>query len=131
MSLNRMVIDLAVKGKKAMVSILSSLYPYGNLSKTRFFKLFDVNIAPILLYGSELWGTKMYDSLERVHRYACKRFLNVSFKVCYSFALGNCGRFPLYKDVCSNTGSNYNTSRITDMLKKLTTCYTSFKLSVK
>ena len=61
-----------------------------------FFKLFDVKIAPILLYGSELWGTKMYDSLERVHRYACKRFLNVSFKVCNSFALGDCGRFPLY-----------------------------------
>ena len=58
MSLNRMVNDLAVKGKKAMVSILSSLYPYGNLSKTRFFTLFDVKIAPILLYGSELWGTK-------------------------------------------------------------------------
>ena len=34
MSLNRMVNDLAVKGKKA---ILSSLFPYGNLSKTIFF----------------------------------------------------------------------------------------------
>ena len=79
-------------------------------------------------------GYKMYETLERVHRYACKRFLNVSFKVCNSFALGNCGRFPLYIQTqrrCSNTGSNYYTSRITDMLKKLTTCYTSFKLSVK
>ena len=96
MPLNRMVNDLAVKRKKAMVSILSSLFPYGNLSKTTFFKLFDVKIAPILLYGSELWGTQMYDSLERVHRYACKRVLNVSFKVCNSFALGDCRRFPLY-----------------------------------
>ena len=96
MSLNRMVNDLVVKGKKAMVSKLSSLFPYGVLSKTTFLKLFDVKIAPILLYGSELWGTKMYDSLERVHRYAYKRFLNVSFKVCNSFALGDCGRFPLY-----------------------------------
>ena len=91
-----MVNDLAVKGKKAMVSILSSLFPYGNLSKTIFFKLFDVKIAPILLYGSELSGTKVYDSLERVHRYACKHFLNASFKVCSSFALEDCGRFPLY-----------------------------------
>ena len=54
MSLNRMVNNLAVKGKKAMDSILSSLFPYGNLSKPTFFKLFDVKIAPILLYGSEL-----------------------------------------------------------------------------
>ena len=71
MSLNRMPVnDLVLKGKKAMVSILSSLFPDGNLSKTTFvFKLFDVKIASILLYGSELWGTKMYDGLERVHRY--------------------------------------------------------------
>ena len=38
----------------------------------------------------------MYDSLERVHRFACKRFLNVSNKVCNSFVLGDCGRFPLH-----------------------------------
>ena len=88
--------DLALKGKKAIVSILSSLNTYGTLSKTVFFKLFDVKIAPILFYGAELWGTKMYDSLEYVHRYACKRFLNVNFKVCNSFALGDCGRFPLH-----------------------------------
>ena len=42
--------------------------------------------------GSE----KKHDCLERVHRYACKRFLNVSFKVSNSFALGQCGRFPLH-----------------------------------
>ena len=78
-----------------MISILSSLFPYGNLSKTTFFKLFDVKIMPILLNGSELWGTKMYDSLERVHRYACKRFLNVCFEVCNSFAFGDCGRFSI------------------------------------
>ena len=96
MSLNRMVADLALKGKKAIVSILSSLNTYGTLSKTVFFKLFDVKIAPILFYGAELWGTKMYDSLEYVHRYACKRFLNVDSKVCNSFALGDCGRFPLH-----------------------------------
>ena len=96
MSLNGMVSDIALKGKKAMVSIFSTLSAYGNLSKTVFFKLFDVKIAPILFYGAELWGTKMYDSLERVHRYACKRFLNVSNKVCNSFVLGDCGRFPLH-----------------------------------
>lgn len=96
MSLNRMANDLALKGKKVLISVLSSLYRYGNLSKTTFFKIFDVKIAPILFYGSELWGSKNYDCLERVHRYACKRFLNVSFKVSNSVALGDCGRFPLY-----------------------------------
>ena len=45
---------------------------------TVFFKLFDIKIAPILFYGAELWGTKMYDSLEYVHRYACKRLINVN-----------------------------------------------------
>ena len=58
MSLNRMANDLAVKDKKALISVISSLYCYGNLSKTSFFKLFDVKSALILLYGSELWGMK-------------------------------------------------------------------------
>ena len=60
MSLNRMANDLSVKGKKALISVLSSLYSYGNLSKTTFFKLFDVKIVPFLLYGSELWGVKKH-----------------------------------------------------------------------
>lgn len=39
---------------------------------------------------------KMHDRLERVHRYACKHFLNVGFITCNSFALGDCGRYPLH-----------------------------------
>ena len=60
MSLNRMVADLALKGKKIIVSILSSLNTYGTLSKTVFFKLLDVKIAPILNCPyTFLWGRIM------------------------------------------------------------------------
>ena len=51
---------------------------------------------PILLYGSEIWGFQEYEHLERVHVYACKRFLSVGLRACNNAVLGDCGRYPLY-----------------------------------
>ena len=56
LSLHRMSSDLAKKGKHVLVSLLSSLYEYGQMPKHIFFKLFDMKVVPILLYGSEIWG---------------------------------------------------------------------------
>lgn len=61
-----------------------------------FFKLFDSKIAPIMLYGSELWALKQVKCLETLHLYACKRFLNVKPKACNDSILGDLGRFPMY-----------------------------------
>ena len=54
MSLYKMTKDLANKAKRVLVTLLNSLYEYGTMPKTAFFKLFDVKVLPILLYGSEL-----------------------------------------------------------------------------
>ena len=81
MSLYKMTEDLASKAKRVLAPILNSLYEYGTMLKTVFFKLFDVKVLPILLYGSELWGVKQFDCIERVHYYLCKRYMNMELKL--------------------------------------------------
>ena len=96
LSFNRMCSDLSQKGKRVLVSLLSSLSNYGQLPKHVFFKLFDTKVLPIIVYGAEIWGFKQYDALEQVHYYACKRFMCVGIKSCNTAIIGDCGRYPLY-----------------------------------
>ena len=59
-----------------------------------FGKKGPVKIAPILLYGSELWGFVHRKSIELIHRYACKRYICVNLQSCNAAVLGDCGREP-------------------------------------
>ena len=43
------------KGKRVLISHLSKLHQYDQLSKDVYFKSFDIKISPVLLYGAELW----------------------------------------------------------------------------
>ena len=61
-----------------------------------FFKLFDAQISPTLLYAAEIWGCKMYEQIERVHLFACKRFLHVRNKTLNDVVYGELGRHPLF-----------------------------------
>ena len=56
LSYQRMCSDLAKKDKRVLVSLISSLYDYGQMPKHVFFKLFDTKVVPILVYGSDIWG---------------------------------------------------------------------------
>ena len=91
-----MVNELCIKGKRILISILSSLYNSGQMPKTVFFKIFDTKICPQLLYGAEVWGLETFIDLERVQYYACKRFMCVKQKSCNMVALGDCYRFPVF-----------------------------------
>ena len=73
LSLHRMATELATKGKRVLVSILSSLHQYGTLDKNSFFIIFDTKVCPILLYGSEIWGLGMRENIERIQYYLCNR----------------------------------------------------------
>jgi hypothetical protein len=66
------------------------------MTKETFFKVFDAKIQSILLYSSEVWGDNRLESIERVHLYACKRFLNVPIKTPNVMIYGELGRYPLY-----------------------------------
>ena len=96
LSLDKMVNELCIKGKRVLTSILSSLHNYGLMTKEMYFKLFDVKICSQLLYSAEIWGLRRFECLERIQNYACKRYMNISQKACNAAVLGDCNRFPLH-----------------------------------
>ena len=57
--------------------------------------MFDAQIKPMLLNGSEIWGLKEYKSVEKVHTSALKKLLNVSPRTPNDMVYGETGRFPL------------------------------------
>ena len=61
-----------------------------------FSKLFDAQIAPTLFYAVDIWGFKMYEQIERVHLFACKRFLHVRNNTPNDVIYGELGRYPLF-----------------------------------
>ena len=60
-----------------------------------FFKLFDAQVEPVLLYSSELWGLKDCSLVESVHLQALKRFLHLPSQTPNIMAYGETGRYPI------------------------------------
>ena len=58
LSLTQAVGDLAAKAKIRTSQILKCLWRLGNVPRHVFFKMYDAQILPILMYGSELWGSQ-------------------------------------------------------------------------
>ena len=79
LSLTQAVGDLAAKAKIRTNQILKCLWRLGNVPRNVFvFLMYDAQILPILMYGSELWGFQQFAVIKKAHMFACKRFLNVS-----------------------------------------------------
>ena len=70
--------EMANKARKGVTDIFRMLWRLGDFSAPIFFKMFDAQIKPMLLYGSEIWGLKEYKSVEKVHTFALKKLLNVN-----------------------------------------------------
>lgn len=96
MSMYKMAEFSAVKAKKVLNFLLGNILNAPGLNTVSFFKIFDSKVSPIMLYGSELWGTEIMTSIEAVHIYACKRFLNASENACNTAVMGDIGRYPIY-----------------------------------
>eukprot|EP00745_Piridium_sociabile_P043608 TRINITY_DN8944_c0_g1_i10.p1 TRINITY_DN8944_c0_g1~~TRINITY_DN8944_c0_g1_i10.p1 ORF type:complete len:1137 (-),score=123.12 TRINITY_DN8944_c0_g1_i10:208-3198(-) len=88
--------EAKLRGKKCTNAIVCTLRKIGCNSPVVFFKLFDMQVVPSLLYASEIWGYKAHHQLEQVHLYACKRFLHVRNKTANDVVYGELGRFPLW-----------------------------------
>ena len=65
-------------------------------SRKVFFKLFDAQVVPSLLYSSGLWGYEPDPQIEKVHMFACKMFLNVPIKTPSDTVYGELGRYSLH-----------------------------------
>ena len=82
-----------------IVRIFRSLYRLGKIDLGVFFKLFDIQDKPILLYGADIWGMKKRNIIEKVYLFACKKLLRVSSNSPNSFDYCELNRYPLMVDV--------------------------------
>ena len=95
MSTNVALVNLAARGKAAVNHICKTVRKLSFVMPDLFFKMFECQILPILLYGSEIWGLNNSNIIETVHLYSLKQFLNVSVKTPNVMVYGDTGRYPL------------------------------------
>ena len=88
--------EIARKGKGKVAQLLRTMYRLGNLNPILFYKLFDAQVTPTILYSSELWGNDIYDVIEKVHTFAGKRLLSVDMRTPNNMIYGETGRNPMY-----------------------------------
>ena len=86
---------LAPQADRAVFAIISAMKECREMSVSLAVELFDKIISPILLYGSEIWGTRYAGSIAYVHRKLCKYVLNVSINASNAAVLRELGRRPL------------------------------------
>lgn len=96
MSLVKMVGELASKAKSKTSHLLKCLWKLGQIPSELFFKMYDAQVLPVLMYGAEIWGFQRFDQLEKAHLFACKRFLNVGWHTPNKMVYGDLGRYPMY-----------------------------------
>jgi len=88
--------NLCRKALKAINYIQQFARCYNCTNVHILFTLFDRMVLPIVLYGSEIWGTECRASVERIQTRFCKFVLGVPSHTSDVAVLGECGRFPLY-----------------------------------
>ena len=109
--------DLYKRGLKALFKFRKSFNLYKPKIKT-LLHIFDHTVKPVLLYGSEVWGTSMVNEInkeerfllnlsknmkqENVHIKCCKFSLSVGKKTTNIAVLGELGRYPLLLELILN-----------------------------
>ena len=64
-----------------------------------FFKVFDAQVQPIVLYGAEIWGVDNSSYvIEKLHLLAMKKMLGVGMRTPNDLINGELGRFPIYNN---------------------------------
>lgn len=87
---------LAQQARKGLYLLKKYSFACNGLPLTLQFELFDKMISPILLYGSEIWGYKEAEKIERVLTDYCKQVLGVPSHTSNMAVLMETGRLPLY-----------------------------------
>ena len=86
----------SIQAKKALFSLKPILHKYGTLPANILNKIIDTKILPILLYGSEIWGTSdTTDIIEKTHLLFCRYVLGVRKTAPKCAVRAEIGRFPL------------------------------------
>ena len=83
------------KASKAMYSLIQK-GRWLKLPTDIMLKLFDSCVAPILLYGCEVWGYENTDIIEKVHTSSVNSSLVYqNFLIICQYNYGELGRYPL------------------------------------
>ena len=90
--------NLALQAQKSINAFKSFRIKFGRFPAQEYFRIFDSMLKPILVYGSEIWGTEKSETIERVQIKFCKDYLRLGNTVNDCMALGECGRLPLCCD---------------------------------
>lgn len=90
--------ELAGRAKGKVIEIFKTMWSLGSIDPSIFFKLFDAQVKPMLLYSAKIWGMSRFQTIESPHLFACKRLLQVSPKSPNLMAYGELGRYPLFVD---------------------------------
>ena len=101
---------LADKGRKAMFSMIKSTRSIGELSIKTLLFLFERVVAPILTYGSDIWGMKhnSIQVIDRVYQHFMKYLLGVKATTSNVIVYGECGRIPLSNILVRNVMCYFN-----------------------
>ena len=87
---------LSVQSNKALYMIRMLQNKCHNLPPEVLFEIFDTVVAPTVTYASEIWGYKIYNSIENVQLKFCRQLLGLGSNTPNVAVLGECGRFPLF-----------------------------------
>ena len=86
---------LAGQAQKAIYKLRKYLNKFVNITPDHKIELFDKLIKPILLYGSEVWGSIKRIHIERIHTQFIKYILSVKTSTQNDFILAETGRLDL------------------------------------
>jgi hypothetical protein len=91
---------LARAGRQAMFAMRRRAWELGAYSVEQQCLLFDTFVTPVLSYGCELWGPDLLvrqdcSSVERVHRWFCRRVQGLPHQATSAVSLAELGRQPL------------------------------------
>lgn len=64
-------------------------------------KLFDSLVKPVILYGTEVWGSENSDIIEQIQLRFCKYLLSVKKSTCTNMVYGELGVMPVDIDIKS------------------------------
>ena len=92
---------LAKAGQRAMFAMRRRAFELGVTSVEQQCMLFDIFVKPVLSYGCEIWAVDLLlrsdcSSVERVHRWFCRRVQGLPQQVSSVVSLSELGRQPLH-----------------------------------
>ena len=93
---NVTVNELVAAASRSLGSLTSKFLYMGNMDYNTYAKIYDNTVIPVMDYGSGVWGTKRYDTIERLQYRAVRTFLGVGKTAPIPALLADIGWYPIH-----------------------------------